>query len=106
MLDHHCDERGEIRSRAPPQLVLGLGRISTETIDFGRSFERLVVIDVVLPLQADATKCLDEEIPNGILGSGCDDKVVSDFRLEHFPHRFDVITRIPPVSDRIQIAQV
>src|SRR5258707_13207602 len=48
---HQADELLEARLRRPPQLALGLRVVADEVVDLSWSHERLIGLDVLLPVR-------------------------------------------------------
>ena len=55
-LDHHPNQFAETDTGFPSELLLRFGRVSQEQVDLGRSQIARVVLDEILPIEADLRK--------------------------------------------------
>ena len=54
----------------------------------------------------DTSKSLFDELADRVPFAGCQHIIVGLGLLHHHPHAFDIIARMAPVADRIQVAQI
>ena len=100
-INHHLAEFAERNFRLPAELVSRFARVTTKRVDFRRSEETRVLLDVFSPIQAEVAENFVEKLANRVRLTGGDDEVVRLSLLQHQPHGFDVISRETPVSPRV-----
>src|SRR6185503_12712399 len=55
-VDHHLDEAGEIDRRRPAKLRSRLVAVANQMLDFGRTNQRRIELDVLAPVEAGVRK--------------------------------------------------
>ena len=105
-LHHRGHEFREGDRRCPAEILPSVGRIGNEGLDLGRSEVSRIHLDVGFPIDPHATERGPTEVPHRVPLTGADHIVARLNLLEHPVHRLDVVLRVSPVANHVQVAQV
>src|SRR5665213_56978 len=120
--DHLGHQRLKIRFRRPTELVAGLAGITQQRFDLGwaevsrvdlydrataRGIDAALFDAVALPLEAHAhyQRGTHGELAHRVLFAGGNHKVLGFGLLQHEPLRTHVVTRMAPITHRVEITQ-
>ena len=102
-VDHFLDQFFKRCLRLPAKLGFGLGRVSQQAIDLGRSHKCFIDHDVVLSIQPSAFKGDIAHLLDRSRAASGNKVIVRFVLLEHQPHRFDIVLRVAPIALGLQI---
>src|SRR5439155_6051829 len=90
----------------PAEAVVRLRRVADQPVKLGcPALKRGIHAHVVVPVEPYVTEGALDELTDRVVFTGCDDVVPGLVLLQHQPHRAHVVTRIAPVTARVEIAQ-
>jgi hypothetical protein len=126
LLDHLLNQVVERGAELPSNLLLGLGGVTEEKVDLGRSevtgidLHKLAALicrinsdlingsSLASPLDGDADNLegLLDELTNGMGLSGGKDVIIGLVLLKHAPHTLDVVAGMAPIALGVDVAKV
>ena len=105
MRHHHLHEFGERHLRLPAQLLTGLGGVTDEKVDLGRTEELGILPHVLVPVgDSDFGEGALDEFFDGVRLARCDHVIVGLVLLEHEPHRLHVVAGVTPIALGVEVA--
>src|SRR6187455_2059543 len=105
-VDEQAYEPLEAERRLPAQPRARLRGIADQVVELGGATdERLVDVDVLLPVEPDVPERELDELADTVRNAGRDHVVVRLLLLEHQPHRAHVVACIAPVAAGLEVAQ-
>ena len=104
-VDHLGDHVGQADLGGPAELLVGLGGVAEQHVDFGRAHEARIDLHFLFVVQADMVEGELAEVADAVRPAGGDHVVVAGLLLQHQVHGADVVAGVTPVALGIEVAE-
>src|SRR6185503_17905514 len=91
LADHHAHQVLERNAGFPPELGPRLGRVAEQIVDFRGAVVARIDLDVLPPVELRLLERHLQKFADAVRLAGGDDEIARRRRLQHAPHRVDVV---------------